>query len=149
MFRGSYDILAMVDLAYALIKSDTATDIESGIIENYVNFTIVKNRFGIPFTGFSFLITKNDKIQKSSMHFLGYEKIMTLEDKIKEEIINALSDNKKKRRDEIENYVRESIAEDFDTRTFTKCLTHLIKIGKIKRVKRGVYLIEKPIRAYV
>ena len=150
MFRGSTDIIAMIDLAYALEKVEENVDIDDGISEYIINFRKAKNRLGLPLVDFSFRIVKNDKLKKSRVEFLKYERVLTLEDRMKEEIVNILKEsNSSMKRSEIEEQLVERLGNDFNKNTLTKALNELIRVGSIIREKYGHYKInEKLLRRW-
>ncbi|MCD6577993.1 AAA family ATPase [bacterium] len=144
MFRGSTDIIAMIDLAYALEKVEEKVDIENSVSEYIINFRKAKNRLGIPIVDFSFRIIKNDKEQRSRIEFIKLERVLTLEDRIKEEIVSILKEAKDvMKRSEIKDKLEERIGEEINKNTLTRALNSLVLIGSIVKEKYGHYKINE------
>ena len=143
LFRGSSDIVAMVDLAFALEKVEEVSDPENGITRYVINFRKVKNRLGIPVNDFSFVVVKDDKIKKSKVEFAEYKVYLTLEDRLKEAILDILSDGTERKRSEIEALLNARGFENINKNTLTEVLNSLVILGRIIRIKKGVYKINE------
>lgn len=140
MFRGSSDILAMVDFAYCLQKVEYEANPDDKILKVVLNFYVVKNRAGIPATDFSFVITKNDKKMRSDISFMKFERILSLQERLEKEIAQFLREMKRVvEMREIKDMLVERIDADYDERTLRRALKSLCDVGKIIRVKRGHY----------
>lgn len=143
LFRGSSDIVAMVDLAFALEKVEEVSDPENGITRYVINFKKVKNRLGIPINDFSFVVVKDDKMKRSKIEFVEYKVYLTLEDRLKEAVLDILSDGAERRRAEIEALLNARGFENINKNTLTEVLNSLVILGRIVRIKKGVYKINE------
>ncbi len=143
LFRGSSDIVAMVDLAFALEKVEEVSDPENKITRYVINFRKVKNRLGIPINDFSIVVIKDDKMKKSKVEFTEYKVYLTLEDRLKEAVIEILSDGVERRRAEIEALLNARGFESINKNTLTEVLNSLVILGRIIRIKKGLYKINE------
>jgi len=140
LFRGSSDIVAMVDMAFALELQERVSDVNEGISRFVVGFRVAKNRLGVPINDFSFLVEKNDKLKKSTIDFREFKVYLTIEERMRDAVLDILASGNEMKRVEIKEAL---IQRGFEVneRVLSNVLTSLVRVGRIIKTKRGVYRI--------
>jgi hypothetical protein len=82
-------------------------------------------------------------MKKSKVEFTEYKVYLTLEDRLKEAVIEILSDGVERRRAEIEALLNARGFESINKNTLTEVLNSLVILGRIIRIKKGLYKINE------
>lgn len=141
LFRGNSDIPAQFDIAYGVYKNEEITKIESKILSFDVNIVKFKNRLGLPIKNFVFNVIKDDNEQKTYLTFKSWNKLEKPKDRIKNRIIEFVTEAKDLVRDEILTKIKSEF--DISDISVDKYLKELIRDGIFIQRGFGVYSLKE------
>jgi len=137
LFRGSSDLVAQVDAAYALFKTDEEYDRETKQRKLKIAVNIAKNRLGLPLQKFGIDVLQDDKEERTSLNWCTIKKQISAE----EEKMNAIEDVLKDGSQERKNILQQikAILPSLSIPTIDRALRDMEDLGKIKKTSFGVY----------
>ena len=137
MFRGSSDIVAQVDVAFGLFKTEEVYDRDKKERKLKVLVNIAKNRLGLPLQKFGIDVTQDDENRSTSMEWCIIKKSLTPEEERVELILSFIGNEEKARKD-ILNHVKYKMPK-ISIPTIDRTLKEMEDLGKITKTEHGVY----------
>lgn len=131
MFRGSSDIAAQVDMAFALFK--TAEEFKPGNLQFDVSVFKAKNRMGILMPNFAFHVVKDDDEARTTLAFTGEKKWQTPEMMRVDKICKFLESGPKRTREIYELFPSISAT------TVLRTLSEGVARERIVEERKGLY----------
>jgi len=131
-FRGSSDILAIIDVSYGLkIANETVRD---NITQFDVNLIKGKNRHGLPLKSVIFNVVKNDFHKTTSIKFKEFG-FIDFHEVLKQQILDILikNDGTTTRRNIVKGI------KTYSAPSIDRTIKQMIEDGTIQRIKAGIY----------
>ena len=137
LFRGSSDIVAQVDTAYALFKRNEEYDREKKQRKMIINVNIAKNRLGLPFQRFGIDVLQDDNLMKTDLTWIKIQRQLTFEEQRMEEIKAFIGEGEKERKEILLRL--KTIMPKLSIPTIDRTLTDMEAMGMITRVGQGLW----------
>jgi len=147
LFRGSTDIVAQVDLAFGVFKTNEEILDDGKILKFEISLYKAKNRLGIPLKNFHFAVKKDDNRQKTTFAYLGEKRYETLEMVRIRKLVQFLKNGEKRAKEIYEHF------SELGVTSVKAVISSAVERGLIVSDKKGYYRlpeeITKEIRDYV
>jgi len=145
-FRGSSDIVALFDGAYLVTKGNESISVDNKVLHFNLAINLgVKNRDGNIANNIMIEVTKDDNEKKTSFRSSEFKKILNYKEKIKQEIINFVKEQKECSRKEIVDNAKEST--ELTEFTILKYIEELVKESQLFNPRYGKYAAVQEIQS--
>jgi archaellum biogenesis ATPase FlaH len=131
-FRGSSDILAIIDVSYGLkVANET---IQNNVTQFDVNLIKGKNRHGLPLKSIVFEVTKNDFHKTTSIKFKEYG-FIDFHEALKQQILGIIikNDGSATRRNIVKGI------KSYSASSVDRTIREMIDDGNLQKIRAGMY----------